>query len=117
MWEKAWKSFVGLYYFDKQIASFKFDLSKKVPPGPINEDILKNQDQFYCMKGKEEGMYDIVLKDQLNERVHYKIIHKDKWDFFYSRYGGIQLMRNMYKMSQYSSWYKAEVYFKEVIYI
>ena len=114
---KKWKGYVGLHNLDRGMEPTGYEKSKREHPGSINEDILKVPEDFYCAKEKEAGEFDIVLRDQLSERLHYKLINYDHWEFFYSRYGGVPLMRKLYKASEYSTWYRAEVYYQEVIYI
>ena len=89
-------------------------MKKKKHPGTINEDILKDLDTFYCAKGDNARVYDVLLKEQLSEQIDYKILPQKRWNFFYTRYGGVELKRSMYPTSDSSSWLKAEVYFLQV---
>ena len=97
-WNKQWKRYLGI---DKMkytyLDEFEEEKLPRVYPGPINNlDIISTKDNFY--KTADEGdLYNIPLIPDLNEKIEYKIINEDQWNFLYKKYGGLPIKRWHYR--------------------
>jgi ubiquitin C-terminal hydrolase len=98
-WLKSWKEYVNysymkrknqqnLYYirYSTQSTEFTPDESKK--PGPIdNWRILVPLSEF-LNDGDLSEQTNLVVRHDLSQREDIKIVNKQIWEFFYSKYGG-----------------------------
>ena len=98
-WHKQWKRYITE--------------GEEIKIGSIdNKDIIDSDQDFY-KSANPNDMFNVVLKNGLRNSLDYKVINDKQWEFLYKRYGGTAVMREKYK-PEYSSYSKAEVYFKRI---
>jgi hypothetical protein len=96
-WVKKWKDYVKFQsyksrqkfpYYYNQVKTTPPPIDPKLHPGPIDNQSLLVPFNEFLNDGDENNPENQVIKGDLNEREHLKIISKDRWQLFFESYGG-----------------------------
>ena len=93
--------------------SSNISLKGKNKPGPItNSDILEDS-TTYCTTEDVDDMYNDILRPNLVEKMHFKILNEGQWKHLYDIYSGKAIIRKRYR-KRLNSDLVPELYFLKI---
>ena len=87
-WLQKWREYVA-----SATNGSSSDVNMQVEhPGMIlNDDIIMEEE--HPLIDHQNPQYEYALKENLKEEDNYYVVNFEVWDFLYTRYGGIQILR------------------------
>ena len=124
-WLAKWKKYVDYqfikensksYYHSSSFSRKEYEHDPASFPGEIDNEFLIVPKNEFLNDGDNSNLYNNVIRHDVDQRKDIKILNKKMWDFFNSRYKGLELQKPFIndKSRSYSTMKIVELFYRKV---